>query len=240
MILDIIIIVVLIASAVIAFFRGFIKEVLTIVGLGGAAFGAFLFGASAIPLFEGFILNPNDEDYKFFDLVPDDIVALLAAYAAVFVVIFLILAVVGHYLSKGAAAIGLGPVDRSLGIIFGLVRGIVLVAVLYLPFSLIMTQDEMPAFVKESKLIPIIDKSVDWVVETAGIERPLADEENEEGSETADKGKLSRDMIDKVREEYIGTEPAREQEFKSNDGYQDGERDALEELIQDGTEEGAE
>jgi len=243
MILDIIILVVLIVSAVIAFFRGFIKEVLTIVGLGGAAFGAFLFGGMAVPFFEGFILNPNDEDYKFFDVVPDDIVALLAAYAAVFLVIFLILTVIGHYLSKGAAAIGLGPVDRSLGVIFGLLRGVVLVAVLYLPFSLIMTQDEMPDFVQESKLVPLIDDSVNWTIETAGIERPLegqeddTDEEEDTADDTDIKGKLTDEMINKVREEYIGNSPpAQDKEKDKGEGYQDGERDALEDLIEGETD----
>ena len=41
MIIDLVILGIVLISAVVAFFRGFIKEVLTIVGLGGAAVGAF-------------------------------------------------------------------------------------------------------------------------------------------------------------------------------------------------------
>ena len=247
MIIDLVILGIIIISAVVAFFRGFIKEVLTIVGLGGAAVGAFLFGGMAVPLFESWIINPNDEDYKFFDLIPDDVVAMLAAYAAVFVVIFLVLTVIGHFLSKGATALGLGPVDRSLGVIFGLIRGVVLAAVLYLPFSIIMPQNELPDFVQESKFLPLIDQSVDWTIETAGIERPLAnisdDEEDDiegEGEETEQdtgSGKLNRKMIDRVREEYIGgsTEPAENappSETPERQGYENDERDALQDLIE--------
>lgn len=237
MILDVIILCVMLVSAVIAFFRGLIKEVLTIVGLGGAAFGAFMFGGAAVPMFTGWIVNAEDEDYKFFDVIPDEIVALAAAYIAVFLLIFLVLSILGHFLSKGAEAIGLGPVDRSLGVVFGLIRGLVLIAVLYLPFSLVMEPEEFPEFVKESKLIPLVEDASNWTIETAGLEKPLEDavEEAEDRAEEK-KQKLSDDMIDKVRDEYIGAPPP-EIEENSESGYQDGDRDEMQDLIDGGVDE---
>ncbi len=234
MILDVVILGIMLVSAVIAFFRGLINEVLTIVGLGGAAFGAFMFGGKAVPMFTNWIVNPEDEDYKFFDVVPDDIVALAVAYIAVFLLIFIILSVLGHFLSKGAQAIGLGPVDRSLGVIFGLIRGLVLIAVLYLPFSLVMEPDEFPEFVKESKLIPLVEDSTQWAIDVAGLEKPLEEaiEDAEERAEE-EKEKLSEDMIDKVRQEYIGDDaPAEAPAAENESGYQEGERDAMQDLIE--------
>lgn len=233
MILDVIIICVLIISAVIAFFRGFINEVLTIVGLGGAAAGAFLFGGSAVPLFTDWIVNKEDKDYKFFDLIPDDIVAQGAAYLAVFLLIFLVLSVLGHFLSKGAQAIGLGPVDRSFGVIFGLIRGAVLIMVLYLPFSYIMTPDEFPEFVQESKLIPLVDDGAAWMIETAGLEQPMEKlAEDAEDKAEQKKKKLSDDMIDRVRDEYIGSDEMPEDTAAKQPGYGENDRDALDQLIE--------
>ena len=151
MTLDIIIVLTLLVSGAVSFFRGFIKEVLTIFGLGGAAAGAFIFGHLAIEIFEGWLVDPKDENYKYFDIVPDDVVAIIVAYAAVFIAIFAVLALLSHFLSKGAEAMGLGPVDRSLGAVFGLLRGFLIVAVIYFSFSIFVTDEEFPDFVQESK-----------------------------------------------------------------------------------------
>ena len=109
--------------------------------------------------------------------------------------------------------------------------------------------------VQESKFIPLIDQSVDWTIETAGIERPLAGVDNEEDGDATDgeentegsiesltkdaKRKLSQDMIDRVREEYIGrseedtnTQPP-SQSPDNREGYDASERDALQDLIEE-------
>lgn len=229
MILDIVIVTVLLISAVIAFFRGFIKEVLTIFGLGGAALGAFLFGAKMAGPFESWLVKEDESNYKYFDIIPDDILALVLAYLAVFVVIFIVMTVLGHFISKAAQAMGLGPVDRSLGVLFGLVRGILLLGILYLPFSLIMEEEEFPEFVQQSRLIPVVDTVVDWGIDVAGLERPLEDAVPDE-----DNIKNSIDAIDRVREGYIsGAAPEDAPSAEQGPGYEQQDRQALERLIED-------
>lgn len=239
MILDVVIICVMLVSAVIAFFRGLINEVLTIVGLGGAALGAFMFGGLAVPMFTGWIVNPDDEDYKFFDAVPDDIVAEGAAYLAVFILIFIVLSVLGHFLSKGANAIGLGPVDRSLGVIFGLLRGAILIMVLYLPFAYVVEPDEFPEFVTESKLMPVVQTGADQMM--AMLDLGTAEDEEvqdaEDAEETTNDKKMSDDMIDKVRKEYIGDAPPATSPENTESGYGETDRDALNDLIEDNSNE---
>ena len=183
-------------------------------------------------------LDKEDEDYRFFDIIPDEVVAEGAAYLAVFLLIFLILSVLGHFLSKGAQAIGLGPVDRSFGVIFGLIRGALLIIVLYLPFSYIMEPDEFPQFVQESKLIPLVDDSSQWLLETAGLEESMEELAGDAGEKAAEKKqKLSDDMIDRVRDEYIGNDGMPEEPDADQPGYEENDREALENLIDGGANE---
>tara|TARA_B100001971_G_C18166849_1_gene524714 strand:- start:184 stop:900 length:717 start_codon:yes stop_codon:yes gene_type:complete len=228
MTLDIIIVLTLLVSGAVSFFRGFIKEVLTIFGLGGAAAGAFIFGHLAIEIFEGWLVDPKDENYKYFDIVPDDVVAIIVAYAAVFIAIFAVLALLSHFLSKGAEAMGLGPVDRSLGAVFGLLRGFLIVAVIYFSFSIFVTDEEFPDFVQESKMIPIVSVVVDWTLDALEIKKPFQEDGLDE-----DKVKKSIDAIDKVREDYISPDKSKDpSKDKSSQGYKSKERKALENLIE--------
>ncbi|MGM0422240.1 MAG: CvpA family protein [Pseudomonadota bacterium] len=227
MILDIIIVIVLMISAAIAFFRGLIKETLTILGVGGAAGGAFLFGGKVVELFQGW-MAPDDPDYEYFGLIPPNILALVLAYVAVFIVIFVALTILSHFISKSAQAMGLGPIDRSLGIFFGIARGILLLGILYLPFILVMPKEDFPDFVKESRLMPVIDTVVEWTIETANIEGPLEDITPDE-----ENIKESIDAIDKVRDGYISPEgEEKTQPENEKSGYEEKERRAFEDLIE--------
>jgi hypothetical protein len=67
----------------------------------------------------------------------DEWLKIIAAYALVFVVVFIFVGVLGFLLTKMIRAVGLSPVDRGLGAMFGVVRGllIVVVVVFLLSFS---------------------------------------------------------------------------------------------------------
>ena len=229
MTLDILIVIILLVSGAVSFFRGFIKEVLTIFGLGGAAAGAFIFGHKLTPLFEDWLVNPDDEDFRYFKVIPDDVLAVVAAYGTLFVLIFIALAILSHFLSKGAEAMGLGPVDRSLGAVFGILRGFLIVGVIYFSFSIFMEEGEFPEFVEDSKMIPVVDASVDWTLDALGVEKPFQDEDIDEK-----KLRDSIDAIDKVREDYIDPDAKKdnEQNDSSSTGYENQEREALENLIE--------
>ena len=226
MIIDIVILLVLLISATVAFFRGFIKEVLTIFGLGGAAVGAFLFGGLATPPFEKWLVNEDDPDYRFFGFFPDDILAAIVAYAVVFIAIFLVLALLSHFLSKGAEALGLGPVDRALGVVFGLVRGMLIVGIVYLSFSIIVEDGDYPEMVQDSKFVHVVDTSVDWALSVIGQEKPFDDKNfNEDGV------KKNLDAIDRVKEGYIDADKKAVKDSKTK-GYLREERKELQSLIE--------
>ncbi len=226
MIIDIFVGVVAVLSAIISFFRGFIREVLTIAGVAGGIFAAIAFGPALAPTLRGWLGagEEAEEPAKLFDLIPMSLIADIAAYGAVFIVVVIVISVISHFTAGAAKAVGLGPIDRTLGVIFGVVRALILLALLYLPFHLLMEQPTKDEYFGDSRSFFIIEKT------SAFIASFLPD--SEEVEETAqdkirDKLKeqdlLKSDEDDKPRKELL--------ELKS-EGYQEKQRDSLDALIE--------
>ena len=113
---DIAILIIIAISALISLFRGFVREVLSLLAWVVAIWVAYKFSASAAPLFEAYIELPSARQILAF------VVLLVAALMAVGIINFLI--------AKIVESTGLTGTDRALGMIFGVLRGIVLVTVL--------------------------------------------------------------------------------------------------------------
>lgn len=146
MIFDLIVIAVLIVSCVIAFLRGFIRETLTIMGVVGGAFAAIYAGPGIAPVVHDWLGVPEEgsglpEPDKLFGVIPMNIVADVAAYGGIFIVVVVVLSIFSHILSGWAKAVGLGSIDRSFGVLFGIARAVVLLALLYLPIHLVVDEE---------------------------------------------------------------------------------------------------
>lgn len=75
-IIDIAVVLIVLVSAGVSFFRGFVREVLTIFGVIGGALAAYLFGDKVAPVFEGWLgVKEGEKPERLFDLIPYDIVA---------------------------------------------------------------------------------------------------------------------------------------------------------------------
>src|SRR5262245_47340468 len=64
--------------------------------------------------------------------ISDPLFADIAAGVVIFVVTLIICSIIGHFISKRVQGSLLGPVDRTLGLVFGLVRGALVVSALAL------------------------------------------------------------------------------------------------------------
>ena len=64
--------------------------------------------------------------------IGDPLFADIAAGVVIFVVTLILCSIIGHFISKRVQGSMLGPVDRSLGLLFGLVRGALVVSALAL------------------------------------------------------------------------------------------------------------
>ena len=58
-------------------------------------------------------------------------------------------------LSGAVNAMGLGPVDRSLGVFFGVARALLLLGLVYLPFHLLLDDDARRISSKTARLISL-------------------------------------------------------------------------------------
>lgn len=115
------IIVILTLSSVISLARGFIKEALSLVIWVAAMVIANVFSNRLEPLFTNIIETPS--------------LRTMAAFAAVFLAVLLLGALLNFALGMVVKATGLSGTDRLIGMLFGFVRGlfIVMLLLIYLP-----------------------------------------------------------------------------------------------------------
>ena len=148
---DIAILVVLAISAVVGLFRGFIKEVFSLATWGCALVLSFLFRSPVgqmLPLDSE--LNP--------------LVADLAGGACIFILVLVCGGLLAHLISKLAKATGLSGTDRTLGAVFGLARGLIVVLVILIFLPAIDPVQEA-SWWGESLFIPQFLEFEDWAKE---------------------------------------------------------------------------
>lgn len=240
MFFDLVILGVLFVSAVFAFLRGFIREVLTILGVVGGLAAALAFGRELVPLMSEWIgVDPKAEEPQLMlGVVPYTIVADVLAYGSIFLVVVIILSVVSNLLAGWARTIGLGAIDRTLGVIFGIARGVLVLAVLYLLPYLLFEGDTRKDWFKDSRLIVYIEQTSAWLAEFLpdSVKNTnssnVGDKANELTRATRDKLKdldLLKGDLDGDGENKTVTKPQEE-------GYGYGERQDMQELIEEQTD----
>jgi membrane protein required for colicin V production len=147
--LDLAIIAVIALSAVFAFARGFVREALSIVAWLGAA-AITLYGFDRV---YGFVVR----------FVTTPLLADLIAGAGLFVVSLIVLTLLTGYVARFVEASSLSPIDRTLGLIFGLARGVVLVCLAYLVVDVALPQNDRPGWIKEAKSERFLAKGADML-----------------------------------------------------------------------------
>lgn len=136
-IIDGIVAVVIILSAVLAYSRGFVREALAIGGWVLAAVVAYVFAPPVQPLMNEI---PVLRDF----LADSGELAMIAAFAVVFAAALIVFSVITPLFSGAVQRSALGGVDRGLGFLFGVLRGVVLVAIAFLIYERVIVSDPIP------------------------------------------------------------------------------------------------
>ena len=147
MIADIVVAAVLLISAVIALFRGFVKETLTIAGWIGAIMITLYGYPHVAPLLTG--------------VIAENWVASVVAASGLFLVSLVILTILSHMIASRVQGSMLGHLDRALGFVFGLVRGVALVSVVYLAGTFAWNEDDLPDEITDAKSLPVVKFGAD-------------------------------------------------------------------------------
>jgi membrane protein required for colicin V production len=147
---DLVALAVLAISAMLAFMRGLVREVLGVGAWVGAA-GAAYFG---LPL-----AKPQAHAW-FGDAYWVD----PATLAVIFVVSLIVLMVVAHVIGRAVRLSPLGGLDRTLGLVFGLARGAAVLILAYIVAGMVVPVDRWPEPVQQARLLSPAYAGARWAV----------------------------------------------------------------------------
>jgi membrane protein required for colicin V production len=148
--LDVVLIVVMLISGLLAMVRGFMREILSIIAWILAA-GATLYAYSKLlPLAKQYFNN--------------DIVAAVAVIGGVFLLTLLIVSILTVRISDMVLDSRVGALDRTLGFLFGLARGLVIVVVAFMFFNWLVPDRSQPEWVRAAKSKVVLTGTGQWLM----------------------------------------------------------------------------
>ena len=150
MYLDIFLIVVMLVSGLLAMVRGFMREVLSIAAWAAAAATTLYFYARLLPFAKQYFNN--------------DYVAAGATIGGLFLGTLILVSVLTVRLSDMILDSRIGALDRTLGFLFGLARGLVIVVVAFVFFDWLVPQKSQPEAVRNAKSRVVLQGTGNWLM----------------------------------------------------------------------------
>ena len=136
-IIDAVVAAIIVLSAILAYSRGFVREGLSIAGWIAAAVLAYLFANVArplvaqIPVLDKFLGDSCE-------------LGMIAGFATVFALALVVFSIVTPLFASVVQRSALGGIDQGLGFLFGVLRGVVLVAVAFVVYDRVMVNEALP------------------------------------------------------------------------------------------------
>ncbi|BBK42651.1 hypothetical protein STVA_26710 [Allostella vacuolata] len=209
--LDLAVIGVIALSALFAVIRGFVREVLSVAGWIGAALVA-LYGFTP--------LRPHARD-----LLGPTLIADIALGAVLFLFALIVFSLITHAIASRVRGSALSAVDRSLGLVFGIVRGGVLVCLAYLLLVWAVPPGEHPPWVKSARALPLVQQGATWL--TTLVPKEFRDRALDEGQRRLDQARDARKTYDVLSSPPVRAAPAP----APTPGYAPGERSGMDRMI---------
>jgi membrane protein required for colicin V production len=144
---DILIVLIVLSSTIMGFVRGFVREALSLVVWIGGIWAAWKFGPLVEPYLGGLLAEPAVRPW--------------VGRLAILLLVILAGVIAGFVLQFFMRSIGLGLLDRVIGIMFGFLRGLVLVGLVVIGAELLQLNTE--PWWNQSKLIPYGETVGDWL-----------------------------------------------------------------------------
>jgi membrane protein required for colicin V production len=200
-ILDLVLLAVMLISGLLAMVRGFMREILSI-----AAWGA----AALVTLYAFSKLLPTAKTY-----FNNDTVASIVVVAGTFIGTLIVVSVITVRISDMILDSRIGALDRTLGFLFGLARGLLIVVVAYLFFIWLVPDKQQPDWIRLAKSKTVLDSTGEWL-------KGLLPDDPENTI-------LKRFKKNKPEDDQTDAEPAQP---GAGDGYSKPARDSLKKLIE--------
>jgi membrane protein required for colicin V production len=181
--LDIFLLAVMLISGVLAMIRGFMREVLSIAAWAGAAIVTLYAYSKVLPAAKQYLNN--------------DIVATAVTVAGLFLGTLILISVITVRIADKILDSRIGALDRTLGFLFGLARGLLIVVVAFVFFDW-LAPVKQPAWVSDAKSRVVLKGTGQWLQSLlpedldkyiSGVlkKRPKGDEDSPEDAPPADK-----------------------------------------------------
>ena len=148
--LDIGLLVVMLISGILAMVRGFMREILSIAAWLIAA-GVTLYGYARVEVFVR-------------DYVANDLLAKGIAIGGLFLLTLLVVSLFTVKISDLVLDSRVGALDRSLGFLFGLARGLIIMVVAFLFFSWLVPAKGQPDWVTNARSRVVLQATGDWLL----------------------------------------------------------------------------
>ena len=147
--LDVLLLVVMLISGLLAMVRGFMREILSIAAWIIAALVTLYAYPRALPLAKEYFSS--------------NMVATGATVATIFLITLLIVSVITVRISDLVLDSRIGALDRSLGFVFGLGRGLIIVVVAFLFFAWLVPDRSQPEWVRGAKSKVVLQSTGQWL-----------------------------------------------------------------------------
>ncbi len=214
--LDVVLFSMLLASALTAYFRGFVREVFVLASWVGAAVIAWY---AFVPLSE-----------ELSNYIQPARLARIAAGAGSFLVSLALLSVITGRIAGLVEQSSHSSLDRALGFLFGILRGAAIICALYAVGSRVVPPTEQPDWVQSARLIPMIEEGV------LLLEQVLPQRLSDYGTTEAERLQQQLERIEEGQRLYKKLEqPEAEPEAAAqtpSKGYKNQDRRELDRLIE--------
>jgi membrane protein required for colicin V production len=130
--------------------RGFMREILSIAAWGIAALATLWAYAKVLPIAKGYFSS--------------DTVATAVTVGGIFVLTLIIVSIITVRISDMVLDSRVGALDRTLGFLFGLGRGLVIVVVAFLFFAWLVPDRSQPEWVRGAKSKVVLQSTGQWLM----------------------------------------------------------------------------